>query len=104
MTRTPEGPHGSERRPELQQPDVGDGPDAYEGAADDRVLVDGPEDAAVGGVAPVVSHHEDLVLRDGLARQVVGGDAVDEIRLRDALPVDVHGAGTRLDGLARKAD
>ena len=44
--------------------DRGQRPDPDEGAADDLVLVDGPEDAAVAGVGAVVTHHEHATLGD----------------------------------------
>ena len=59
------------RRPRAGEPEPAgatasrarEGPEAEEGAADDRVLVDGAEAAAVGRVGAVVAHHEHVVLR-----------------------------------------
>ena len=83
---------------------MGDGPDAHERAADDQAFVDRAEVPRVARVAAVVTHHEDLVVRDLRGRQVVGHCSRRQIGLVERTPVDVHLAVLRRDRLAGEAD
>ena len=62
--------------------------------------------AAVHGVVAVVPHHEDVVLGHGLAvdRRLVGRDAVGEVRLLQALAVDVDDPVAGLDHVPGEPD
>ena len=64
-------------------------PDPYEGAADEELLRNRPDDPGVGRVAPVVAHHEVFAFRD-LDRPEVGREVtLRQPRLVELVPVDV---------------
>src|SRR5713101_5885320 len=80
------------------------GPDPDEGAAHHRATTDGTEDAAVRGIAPIVTHHSQAALGDDDPREIEGRGLARQVGLYELPSVHEHVPVVALDRLAGQRD
>src|SRR5438067_2539577 len=97
-------PHPWARPPRLKKSEGSDGPDAYEGAADDLVAANGTEEGGVLRIEAVVAEDPIRVGGHGDRGEGLRLLTLGQIGLAQLAVVDEDLAVTPLDDLARPAD